>query len=257
VESPTSNTTPLTSPNARGLKLYDNCGRLEPGSSRRYIFKITQSASSSSSTSTKGIAAGDELGKAVFTWRKACGELGRMASSPVICPMVQPYLDPNNPEATMRGGGSDFVVHVQGSGLSVDVAAMAAARAANPSSMDRNALDMLLPITVEPISPPNRMQLGVPYPIRFLIVNHSDRYLTLQLQFRLEHMKGISVCGPSFKNLEEIAGNGGSTTVEVRFVALSAGILQVRGCCVVDLATGLAVPQPPLFNTFVETTEDE
>ena len=257
--SPTNNTTPLKNPHARGVKLYDNCGRLEPGSSKSFLFKVSQSsASSSSGISTKGIAAGDELGMAVFTWRKACGEMGRLASSSVICPPVQPRIDPNNPEATMRGTGSDFVVHVQGSGLSVDVAAMAAARAANPSrkNLDRNSLDMLLPVTVEPINPPNRMQLGVPYAIEFLIVNHSDRYLTLQLQFRLEHMKGVSVCGPSFKNIEEIPGSGGTTTVEVRFIALSAGILQLRGCCVVDLATGLAIPQPPLFNTFVEA-EDE
>jgi hypothetical protein len=158
----------------------------------------------------------------------------------------------------MKGVGSDFVVHVQGSGLSLDVAAVAAARVANSSrkDMDRNALDLLLPVTVEPINPPNCMQLGVPYPVEFLIVNHSDRYLTLQLQFRLELMKGVSVCGPSFKNLEEIPGGGGTTTVEVRFIALSAGILQLRGCCIVDLATGLAVPQPPLFNTFVRAEEE-
>jgi hypothetical protein len=229
-------------------ELFDECGRLETSASMRYLFKVA----SSEPSSVRGIAAGDELGKAVFTWRKACGEMGRMASSPVICPSVTPTLDPSDPGATMEGRGNPFVVYVQGSGLSVDVANIAAARAANPN-MDRNALDQLLPVTVEPVDPPSRIQLGVPYQVQFLVVNHADKYMSLQLQFRLEHMKGLSVCGPSFKNLEEVPGNGGSTTVAVRFIALAKGLLQVRGCCVVDLATGQAIPQPPLFNVLVES----
>lgn len=227
-------------------QLFDECGRLEVGASVRYLFKVA-----TSSSSARGIAAGDELGKAVFTWRKACGEMGRMASSPVICPIVNPLLHPNDPGATMEGRGSPFVVHVQGSGLSIDVATTAAARAANPN-MERGSLDQLLPVTVEPVDPPSRMTLGVPYPVQFLVVNHSDKSMTIQLQFRLEHMKGISVCGSSFKNLEEVPGNGGSTTVAVRFIPLAAGLLPIRGCNIVDLATGQAVPQPPLFYVMVE-----
>jgi hypothetical protein len=229
-------------------ELFDECGRLEAGTSKRYLFKVTTSQASSS----RGIAAGDELGKAVFTWRKSCGEMGRMASSPVICPNINPILDPNDPAATMEGRGSPFVVHVQGSGMSVDVANSAAARAANPN-MDGNALDQLLPVTVEPVDPPNTMQIGVPCQVQFLVVNHSDKFMSLQLQFRMEHMKGLSVCGPSFKNLEEVPGKGGSTTVSVRFIPLAAGLLKLRGCCVVDLATGLAIAQPPLFNVLVES----
>lgn len=229
-------------------ELFDDCGRLEAGASKRYLFKVTATRASSS----RGIAAGDELGKAVFTWQKACGEMGRMASSPVICPNANPKLDPNNPAATMESLGNSFVVHVKGSGLSVDVANSAAARAANPS-MDRNTLDQLLPVTVEPVDPPSTMQIGVPCQVHFLVVNHSVNFMTLQLQFRLEHMKGLSVCGPSFKNLEEVPGKGGSTTVSVRFIPLAAGLLKLRGCCVVDLATGLSIAQPPLFNVLVES----
>ena len=202
-------------------------------------------------TSQRGISAGDELGKAIFTWRKACGEMGRMASSPVVCPKSTPTLDPNDPAATMEGRGSFFVTHVQGSGLSVDVATAAAARSANPN-FDFNSLDILLPVTVEPVNPPRSMKLGAPVQVEFLVVNHSPRRMTMQLQFHLEHMKGISVCGPSYKNLEEVTGNGGTTTVSVRFVALGAGFLQVRGCCVVDLVAGTEVPQPPLFNVMVK-----
>ncbi|KAL3917399.1 MAG: hypothetical protein SGILL_004730 [Bacillariaceae sp.] len=260
VSSPSTSHTPLHTPTAKGLTLFDNSGRLEPGATRNYLFKIYISEAASSSSlgvSSKGIAAGDELGKAVFTWRKACGEIGRLASSPVICPMIHPRLDVNDPVATMTGEGSDFVVHVQGSCLSVDVAAKAAARAANPSvkNVDQNGLDLLLPVTVEPVHPPKTMNLGEPCAISFLIVNHSNRYLTLQFQFRSELMSGIAVCGPSFKNLEEIAGNGGSAMVEMRFIALSPGLLQLRGCCLVNLADGLSIPQPPLLNMFVEAEE--
>jgi hypothetical protein len=257
VSSPSTSRTPSHSPASKGLTLFDNSGRLEPGATRNYLFKVytSQSASSSVGVSSKGIAAGDELGKAIFTWRKACGEMGRMASAPMLCPTVQPRLDPNNPAATMTGEGSDFVVHVHGSCLSVDVAAKAAARASNPSDHG-NALDLLLPVTVEPIHPPKTMKLGEPCAVTFLIVNHSDQYLTLQLQFRSELMKGVTVCGRSFKNLEEIAGNGGSCTVEMRFIALSPGLLRLQGCCLVNMADGLSIPQPPLFNTFVGALED-
>lgn len=241
----------------KATDLFDRCGRLDNGTSLRYLFKISTIGSKENTTSTttphRGIAAGDELGKAIFTWRKACGEMGRMASSPIVCPHnTNLMLDPNDPSGTMEGRGSSFVTHVKGnSGLSVDVAAAAAARAASPN-FDYNSLDMLLPVTVEPIDPPNRMKLGQPVQVQFLIVNHSPRSMTMQLQFRLEHMKGISICGPSYKNMEEVTGNGGSTTVSARFVALGAGLLQVRGCCIVDLVAGSQVPQPPLFNVMVE-----
>jgi hypothetical protein len=247
-----------------GVDLLNNSGRMEPGDSKRYIFKVTMPSTSTQSSSPsaavpsiKGIAAGDILGKAVFTWRKACGEMGRIGSTPIICPVVCPIIDPTDPGATMKGTGSDFVMHVQGSGLSVDVANQAVNKAI---SVNNNAITMmggeqriadLLPVTVEPINPPTQMQLGVPYEINFLVVNHSDQYMTPQLQFRLEHMKGIAVCGPSFKNLEEIAGNGGTGTVPARFIALSTGLVQMTGCCIVNLSTGHMIPQPPMMNAFV------
>ena len=255
-----SSSSSSSSRRSSGVDLLNNSGRMEPGDSKRYIFKVTMPTSTQSSSSVpsiKGIAAGDILGKAVFTWRKACGEMGRIGSTPVICPIVRPIIDPTDPGATMKGTGSDFVVHVQGSGLSVDVANQAAAKAV---SVNKNAITMmggeqriseLLSVTVEPINPPTQMQLGVPYEISFLVVNHSDQYMTPQLQFRLEYMKGIAVCGPSFKNLEEIAGNGGTGTVPVRFIALSTGLVQLTGCCIVNLSTGHMIPQPPMMNAFV------
>jgi len=230
-------------------ELFDECGRLEAGASKRYLFKVT--SLSSQTPPSKGIAAGDELGKAIFTWRKACGEMGRMASPPVICPSMNPMIDQNDPAATMEGRNSDFVIHVQGSGISVDVANAAAARATD-SNFARSSLDQSLPVTVEPVDPPSTMKQGVPQQIKFLIVNHSNKFMTLQLQFRMEHMKGLSVCGPSFKNLEEVPGIGGSTTVSMRFIPLAAGLLKLQGCCVVDLATGATVAQPPLLNVLVE-----
>lgn len=274
------------------LKLYDDCGRLYAGSSRRYLFHVTRSKTGaaaddpnssffpSSSPNHRGIAAGDELGKPVFTWRKACGETGRMVGTTLFCPdlplgTIFQYDGQNiSPiETILRGGNdmnntnnNDFVVHLQqggGSALSVDVATKAAARAAtagglsNKSSFhsnnnNSNALDQWLPVTVEPLSAPARMVVGVPTPIPFMVVNHSDQYLTLQLQFRLEHMKGVAVCGPSFVNLEEgLPGHGGCTTVEIRLMALEAGLAKVTGCCVVDLSTGAPIAQPPQFHTLV------
>jgi hypothetical protein len=240
---------PKTKGEFSAVQLFDQCGRLEAGSSRRYLFKVT---ASSQTARSRGIAAGDELGKGVFTWRKACGELGRMSSVALICPNVDPVLDERNPDAVMEGRGSPFVVHVQGSALSVDVANAAATKAANPN-MEHSSLDELLPVTVEPIDPPKNVKLGEPFHVQFLVVNHSERYITIQLQFRLEHMDGLSVCGPSFKNLDDVPGNGGNVTVSIRFMALSAGLLKLCGCCVADLASGEIIPQPPLFSTLVSS----
>lgn len=247
-------------PNAKNaVHLYDTCGRLEPGESRNYLFQVTAASSAEGLGSTKGIAAGDVLGKVVFTWRKACGEMGRIACTSSICPALGPKNILNSNDSQ-----SDFVAHTQGgSYLSVDVAAMAASRAAhaspskhalNRNSNNSNALDVILPVTVEPLHPPKtNLQLGIPFAVKFLIVNHSDTYRTLQLQF--DNMKQLVVCGPSAVTLEELAGQGGSTAVELRFVALSAGLLSLQGCAVVDLATGQSILQPTLFQTFVKAAE--
>lgn len=58
----------------------------------RYIFIVA-----TSSLSARAITAGDELGKAVCTWRKACGEMGCMMASCslVICLIVNPLGDSN------------------------------------------------------------------------------------------------------------------------------------------------------------------
>ena len=230
------------------VELFDQCGLLDAGSSRRYIFKVAVSEGAN-----RGIAAGDELGKAVFTWRKACGEMGRLASHAFICPNVDPVLDVSDPQAVMEGRNNPFVVYNnQGSALSVDVAAAAAFRAANPDQEKMTMIDKALPVTVEPVDPPTKVNLGEPFQVQFLVVNHSNSYMTLQLQFLLEHMNGLSVCGPSFKNLDEVPGKGGSVTVSVRFIALSAGLLRLHGCCVADLATGYSIPQPPLLSLLVD-----
>jgi hypothetical protein len=229
------------------VELFDGCGRLHAGSCFRYLFRVETSGEEAK---LRGIAAGDLLGKAVFTWRKAMGETGRIASSPIYCPRAQPKLEGNNMNEVMAGRGSGFVAHL--SGLSVDVAAAAATQASRPPLMDRKSLTQLLPVTVEPIDPPSRMQLSIPKEVQFLVVNHSDKPMTLQLQLHLSQMTGLAICGPSFKSLGEVKPHGGSTVISARFLALAAGLLRVQGCCVVDLASGSEIPQPPLFNVFVE-----
>lgn len=242
----------------RGVDLFDHSGRLERGDSEQYIFKVTVSKTLSTSGSlVKEITAGDQLGKAVFTWRKACGEIGRMASIPVICPILYPLPALNDPgETTMKE-------ITQGSGLSVSIAAQATVRGAKSKQAsvksstnaigaeNQRALDLIFPVTAEPINPPKELQVGIPFDIEFLVVNNSNQFMSAQLQFRSELMKGISVCGPSSKNLEEIPGNGGNATALVRFIALSPGLAQLTGCSIVNLVTGQSIPQPPMFNMMV------
>lgn len=231
-----------------GTDMFDRSGRLEPGQTLRYLFRV----SSEPRVDSRGIAAGDELGKVVFQWRKACGELGRMASAPILSPALSPFVGSRDPVSVMaEGRHSPFVVHCKGkSGLSVDVAAASAVRSANPT-MDRNTLDQLFPVTVEPVNPPSRMELGVPSKIHFLIINHSEQEMTLQLQFRLEDMKGVAVCGSSFKNLHEVHARGGSASAFVSFVPLACGHVQIGGCTVVDLNRSVSFPQPSLFEVIV------
>mmetsp|Transcript_5460 Transcript_5460/g.8318 ORF Transcript_5460/g.8318 Transcript_5460/m.8318 type:complete len:479 (+) Transcript_5460:139-1575(+) len=239
-------------------ELFDGCGRLDPGACFRYMFHVK---ATSEDASLKGIACGDELGVAVFSWRKAMGEAGRIASSPVTCPAEKPpglITATKNPSKFMMGTGNRYVVH--GSGLSVDVAATSANRSATTLAKSKEsssrdvlpALDQVLPVTVEPVDPPTSMTLAQPEQVQFLVVNHSETPMTLQLQLRLNNMNGVVVCGPSFVNLGELPSSGGSTIVGVRLVALVSGLMRIQGCCIVDLTTGKEIPQPPLFNAFVE-----
>jgi len=227
------------------VSLLDSSGHLPPKSSLRYMFRIRTSGEE---YALNGIACGDELGKAVLEWTKTMGEAGRIASSSIICPASHPPgINEKNPAKFMMGSENQFVV--DGSGLSMDVAAIAANRAAGKAHSD---LDYALPITVEPIDPPKTMRLAQPEEVQFLVVNHSDVTRTVQLQFRLNHMSGVAICGKSFKNLGELPGNGGSAVFGVRLIGLVGGLLRVQGCCVVDLGTGLEIAQPPLFNVFID-----
>lgn len=238
-------TSPTKVDGTSATQLFDSCGLLEPKASFRYLFQIN-----TTEAYNRGIACGDGLGRAVFEWNKTMGETGRFASGPISCPMVQPPgLADKNPTKLMMGTGNDFVV--QGTGLSVDVAKVAASRAAGKPTGN---LDELLPITVEPLEPPSTMTLATPQEVKFLIVNHSTKAMDLQLQFRLNHMSGVAVCGKSFKNLGEVPPNGGSVVETMRILPLVGGLLRVQGCCIVDLTSGKEVPQPPLFNVFVDPT---
>ncbi len=255
---------PSTKPNSQksAVELFDESGRLNPGESRRYMFEVK---AASEDANIRGIARGDELGKAIVTWHKAMGEAGRIASTYVFCP---PSAVEDNKENHMNRPGSDkqlaeegpeqdrFVV--QGSGLSVDVAASAADRSASSSishetQMQAIPLDDRFPVTVEPVNPPKRMTVGVPVDIQVLIVNHGTKTMDLQLQMRLSLMKGVVVYGQSFKNLGEIPPNGGSVVSKIKLIAMVPGLFFVGGCYVVDLASGMEIKQPNLLSVFVET----
>jgi len=234
-------------------ELLDNSGILCKGGCYRYLFKVT---ATSSEALLRGIAAGDLLGRAAFIWRKAMGETGRVSSSPVYCPATQLPGPSSSSSDAAASAATNFVVYQ--SGLSVDVAAAAATRNSlrGGQAVDANGdLSRKLPVTIEPIDPPARMRLNVPREVQFLVVNHSGQVMTLQVQFRLSQMTGLAVCGSSFKTVGTVPPNGGSTIASVRFLPLAAGILRVQGCCIVDLASGTEILQPPLFQTYIE--EDE
>jgi len=245
---------PTKAPTAEGefpsaIELLDACGRLEPQASFRYLFLVK---TKSEDATLRGLACGDELGKAAFSWRKSFGEVGRIASTSVFCPSTFPPKDVNKTSNVMEmilNPKGSFVVH--GSGLSVDVAAAAA----NPAVAEEGnglALDEILPVTVEPIDPPSTLALCVPQEVQLLVVNHSNVEMDLQIQMRLPGMIGVVVCGQSFKNLGIVKPNGGSTIVNINLVALVAGLFRVQGCWVIDLGSGREIAQPPLFSVFVE-----
>lgn len=222
----------------QATSLFDNCGRLEIGDKRSYLFTVDTTSGSKPGR----LQAGDDLGTASFTWRKACGEVGRMQSSLLICPNST-VLSGNANRAT--GKDEKFKPLSEVSPNTTVITGLAKDRQAKPGQK--------LPVTTQPIDPPAQVQMGQPFRIEFLVVNHSEKYMTLQVQFRMEQLIGISVCGPSFKNLDEVPGNGGSVRVAMRFIALTAGLLQLRGCYIADLSTGLEIPQSALCNILVVT----
>jgi trafficking protein particle complex subunit 13 len=231
-------------------ELFDDCGFLEPKASVRYLFHVV----SLETVNARGIACGDELGVAVFEWSKTMGETGRFVSGPIVCPMIQPpgITTENVASKISMGVGNDFIVH--GTGISVDVAKVAASRAAGKLISN---LDEYLSVTVEPIDPPNKMSLAIPQEVKFLVVNHTPNPLILQMQFRLDNMSGIAVCGKSYKNLGEIAANGGSIVQKMCFLPLVGGLLRIQGCYIVDCSSNKEIPQPPMFYVFVEQTDQQ
>jgi hypothetical protein len=237
------------------LQLFDQCGRLQPGECYSYLFCIQ---AESEEAALRGIACGDDLGRAVFTYHKSMGEMGKVHSSVVVCPPTS-YLKQGE-DAAGAAINPKFVVHR--SGLSVDVAAASAQRSisgqrGSVGGSSSSSLDDTLPVTVEPIDPPSTMELSVPEQVPLLIVNHSNRPMNLQLQLRLSEMTGVVVCGPSYISLGELPPSGGSCTMDVRFVALVAGLFAVQGCYIVDLLSGMELQQPALFDVFVKLPEED
>jgi Protein of unknown function (DUF974). len=234
-------------------ELYDDSGRINPGESKRYMFEVK---ASSENAALKGIAMGDELGKAVITWHKTMGEAGRIASTFIYCPPCSISSEGSNFTDDDPNGIQDdnFVVHR--SGLSVDVAASSANRSVSYAASDFpnfKTLEDRFPVTVEPISPPNTMHIGVPVELSVLVVNHGTKSMNLQLQMRLSHMKGVLVSEQSFRNLGTLAPNGGSVISKIQLIAISPGLFFVSGCFIVDLDSGIEIKQPHLFSVLVET----
>ena len=210
------------------MELYDECGRLNPGESRRYMFEVK---AVSENAAIRGIAGGDELGKAVVTWRKAIGERGQycLPSAAINIkkekkemPMSSAGTGGSGQSSSTSGDEEDrFVVH--GSGLSVAAACASRSASHSPSEVkvpNVRPLDDVYPVTVELINPPSKMTIGDSIDLKLLVVNHSTKKLNLQLQMRLPQMKGVVISGQSFTNLGDIPPNGGSVISKIRLVAM-------------------------------------
>lgn len=225
-----------------GATLLDRSGRLEIGCVLRYVFKIFVSAAAKS----KGFAVGDDLGKFRFKWRKACGEMGMMASSTVHCPSFSvPLVEQRN------AGESEFLGGVGQHEKLIHTAGGDSTYAAINHKFDGSAASGLAhPVTVQALDSPACAQLGVPFEAQILVTNHSEQEMSLQLQFHVEHMRGITVCG-SFRNQQDLHGRGGSAVVSVTFLPLAAGLHMLSGCAVVDLNHGVSFSQPPLAQILV------
>ena len=256
------------------VQKYDSCGHLSPGAVFKYLFLVE---ATSQDASIRGIAAGDELGKAIFSWKKTMGEEGKMISLPILCPLSFPKnslsISKINDDSYSRDynvktvhsfnfnqqSSNKFVIH--NSGLSVDVAADSTREDSQlypNNNMLKDAtpsLSALLPVTVEPINPPQQILLGKPQDTQLLIINHSAKPLNLQIQFRSQFMSGVVICGESYQNLGIVKEKGGSIIIQMKILALVAGFFRFQGCFVVDLDSGLEVTMPSLFSLFVEKDE--
>ena len=230
-----------TSTTLSAVDLLDESGLLQAGGSVRFLFSIE---ATSKQALLRGIAGGDSIGRVFFKWSKAMGESGTLVSPTIQCPRADLALDQRMPFSVQKANceGNSFVVHR--SGLAVDVAVATTAR---------TPLGDRIPVTVDPIDPPPRMRLNVPCEVQFLVVNHSNQPLSVQLQFSPADMAGIVVCGTCYKNVGELGRDGGSTVATIRFMPLAGGLFSVRGCAVKDMVTGREMVQPPLFTAFVDT----
>ncbi len=197
------------------VELLDSVDTFHDGDEIKYLFQVSVRPDQQ----LRGIAGGDSLGNISILWRKAMGESGTVYSEDIVVPQTLPKI-------------------MHQSGYSVDAAA------ASPGTI------LPLPVTVEPIDPPNKLFLLEPRELQFLIVNHSAKPLHLQVQFRNGH-----VCGSSFVNVGELQAHGGSQLVKVSILAKQGGLIKFDGCVVVDLVNHSEWMQPTLFCCFVEGCE--
>ncbi|GKZ00768.1 hypothetical protein MPSEU_001028600 [Mayamaea pseudoterrestris] len=236
------------------LQLFDQLTMLSSGSSQRYLFEVQ---ATTKDTILRGLAAGDVLGRAMVTWRKAMGEKGCIVSAPIVVPTIEiPELtcEISDGVATGTWEKSNFVMY--NSGLSVDLAAASASINQRGLTSNENDLLRMLPVIVVPIDPPARMILQVAQTVQFLVVNHGQAAMNLQLQFQLPPTHGLAVSGKSYQTLGLVSPNGGSTVASARFLPLGAGFQRCQGCRIVDLATDRVIEQPTLFETFVALEKD-
>ena len=127
------------------------------------------------------------------------GKTGKLYSSTVVC----------SPTSFTQDTSNSFVVH--GSGLSVDVAAAAVQRLLSnrwSSNKSGTSLDVLLPVTVESISPPSSSKM------KLLVENHSSRT-------RLCNYKCDSLIQMELWYVIKVLSN---------MVALVAGMFPAHGC---------------------------
>jgi len=101
---------------------------------------------------------------------------------------------------------------------------------------------------------PAKFILGQAAAVCCLVINRTEKPLSLQMQFRLDAMVGVYVAGKSFRNLG-ILDPGQSIKCDVELIPTVGGLHPFRGIYVIDLQTQQEYDQGKLCDIFVETSE--
>ena len=205
-----------------GAELFDAADRLDSLSTNRYMYIVR---CSSPSAKAQGLATGDSLGRASFSWTQSMCSPSKLTSLPITVPPP-----PSSPSSHRTG---------------LTVTASAAVAKEGFSAEPK--------VTVEAIDPPARIAINVPTKVTLLVKNHAARDVDAVVSFRARSMNGVVISGPSSLPAG-VLKPGGAAHVTFSVLGLVAGLCVVAGCVVSDGGgrEGEGRKLGPLFSVFVE-----